>query len=262
MISFLLSYKYATGKISDFFNYKIFPSHPDNFTHIGALLNQIIDYHNKGEILYRNMELNRILFLIQHLEIIKEHDSSLLKYFIRELKKQGTQDVFWGVRFELGTAVSLINKNIPFLKQESPDFILSNQCSIECSSARIRKENDKTDLDYKILSVINKKGKEEYCSNSLVLFIDITNLVYDLHKRNQYINTSKTKEFVKNKIQDYDMGSIIFFSHIHPKNEDNIRSVYNRIDNESIDSELKKFLDTYYSFGEVDFDDYGVTYET
>ena len=258
MIDFLRKFGGINSKINELFGYSILPDHPDNSTIIGKLLNEILQYSNSGNTLSRDTELNRLWYLTEQLEVLKQSDIKLFKYFIKELKKQDTQDAFWGIRFEISTAVSLINKDVKFKKQERPDFIIDS-IEIECSSMHLRKKNDKVDYNYKISSLINKKVKLGYCSNSTVLFVDLTNMYYNLISKNVKIDTVIIKEFTKKELIKTNVGSILLFSIVHTS--DGVGSYFNRIDNTVIDENLRLFLDKHYSIGNHYVEGFGITHE-
>ena len=83
--------------------------------------------------------------LVKHLSEIKQYDKSLFSQFRTKIKKTKDINLFFGIRFEINVAATLIKHNIQFKKTEAPDFsitFLSGREAIECTSARLSKEKD------------------------------------------------------------------------------------------------------------------------
>jgi hypothetical protein len=259
-MDFLMKYIAIVSNLSDLFGYKFVPSRPDNSTFVGTLLIQILNYNNEGDYMSRDFELNRLAFLVQHLQSLKTQDNKLFKYYVAELKKQDRYDSYWGLRFELSMASSFLDKHVNFIKQESPDFIVNNSIGIECSSIRIRKQSDKTNFDYKISALVRKKSLANYHNNSTALFIDFTNMIFNLMKKGVKIDTEEIRTYTKNSLIPYKFGSLLLFALVHTK--DSLEQNYIRIDNGNINSLLKDFLDFHYPLGHHYVDGYGTSIES
>jgi hypothetical protein len=259
-MDFLMKYIAIVSNLSDLFGYKFVPTRPDNSTFVGTLLIQILNYNNEGDYRSRDFKLNRLAFLVQYLQSIKAHDKKLFKYYITELKKQDRYDSYWGLRFETSIASSFFEKQINFIKQESPDFIVNSSIGIECSSIRIRKPSDKTNFDYKISALIRKKSLASYHNNTTALFIDFTNMLFNLMKKGVKVDTEEIRTYTKNSLTTSKFGSLLLFALIHTT--DSLEQNYIRIDNGNINSLLKDFLDTHYPLGHHYIEGYGTSIES
>ena len=259
-MDFLMKYIAVLSNLSDLFGYRFVPGKPDNSTFVGTLLIQIMNYNNEGDYQSRDFELNRLAFLVQHLQILKTHDNKLFTHYINELKKQDHFDSFWGLRFETGIAASLIEKQINFIKQESPDFIVNSSVGIECGSIRIRKQSEKTNFDYKISSLIRRKSLTGYHNDSTVRIVYFTNVLYNLMKKGVKVETEDIRVYTRNNLANSKFGSLLLFALIHTK--DSLGQNYIRIDNGSINHSLKEFLDTYYPLGYHYIKEFGTSIES
>ena len=259
-MDFLMKYIAIVSNLSYLFGYKFVPTRPDNSTFVGTLLIQILNYNNEGDYRSRDFELNRLAFLVQHLQSIKTFNIKLFKYYISELKKQDRNDSYLGLRFELSIASSFIEKRINFFKQESPDFVVNDILGIECSSIRIRKQSNKTNFDYKISSLIRKKGLAGYENNLTALFVDFTNVLYSLMAKGVKVDTDEIRAYTKNSLGTSQFGSVLLFALVHTK--DTLEQNYIRIDNSTINLSLKEFLDSQYPLGQHYVEGYGTSIES
>lgn len=260
MLEFIYKYSAITFKLNDLFGYRFVPDRQDSSTYVGTLLFQIMSYNNNGDIMARDFELDRLAFLVQHLENLKTHNIQLFKHYIRELKKQERQDSYWGIRFEISIASSFIEKKIKFIKQETPDFIVNDILGVECSSMRIRKLNEKLNFDYKISSLINKKAKNKYNNASTALYVDFTNILYNLISKKIKVDPDEIRIYTENSIKSSNFGSILLFALVHT--HDQLEQNYLRIDNVNLDPNLKVFLDKYYSMGNHYIKGYSTSFES
>lgn len=265
MLDFFGKFSSVSIQLSNLFEYKFIPNKRGNSTFIGNALRQILSQNNSGNLRARDFELNRLIFLIKHLENLKRNDLQLFKDYIKELKKQDGQDPYWGSRFEICIASSLIDKNISFRKdfrnhESSPDFIIDKLINIECSSVRLRKSSNKTNFDYKISSLINKKSKKDYNNSSTALFIDFTNILYNLLLKKTKIDTEEIKSNTYKSLQLARFGSVLIFMQIQTHNR--IANHYLRIDNREIDPKLRAFLDKFYRINSQYIHHIGTTFES
>jgi hypothetical protein len=264
MINFILKFGKINTEIGRLLRYRFLPGKHAYDTVIGKLLKRILEYHNSGKYQKRDRELGRMFMLIKHLRSIENYDDSLLKCFRKEIKRADTTDGFYGTRFEINIAASLIQKDILFKKQESPDFIVyynSSEIGIECGSTRIRKEVDNPDLYYKIGSTINSKTRKPYSDSSTSLFIDMTNLIHSILKAEGRPNFDKIREKVKSSINNNDFGSVILFTYLYMDSKSRFESNYIRVNNSDINKELNHFLNIYYNKGEHNVRDFDIPWE-
>jgi hypothetical protein len=102
----------------------------------------IIKFHNTGNVEFRQYGLARIDIFISDLQKIESFDVNLLKHFQR-LFKRCNGNTYWGLRFEIDLAATLIQKGIKFTKGDflpggdhlNADFRLDD-IAIECGSTR------------------------------------------------------------------------------------------------------------------------------
>jgi len=203
MIDFMISYGSLVIELNKLLGIRFINGNVSSKSPIGQSLRRIIEYHNRGEYLQRDYELSKIAILVKHLKEIAEYDINLLKAFKKQIHRSSTYDEYFGVRFEINIAASLIRKNIKFTKAESPDFIIhkkSKNIFIECGSAHLSKPK-LGDIKYKIRSVINKKSSKPYCTLATALFIDITNIYYNSLLNEILIERDEIREYVKNVLE-------------------------------------------------------------
>jgi len=250
VINFLVCFGELIIEINRLLGYSFRPGYHSNATPVGNTLQRIVGYHNNGRYLDRDLEMGKLL-LVKNLSEIEKYDSDLFKKFRRSLRNEDNTDNFYGARFETNIAASLIRKKIPFKKQESPDFLISQGndilLGIECGSARIRKMAATVDLNYKVVSTVKKKSSKSYCSINTALFIDITNLFHTANRNGKQFDIHGTIDEVKHGLSQDSFGSVILFVYIFNKELARFESNFFRADNIYISTPLKDFLDNYYS---------------
>ncbi len=227
------------------------PGHPSMDSPLGMSLIEIFNLHNAGNYIGRDLQLLRLEFLLKHLKEIEAASPKLLRKFKREIWRAGSTDGFFGIRFEVNIAASLIRKNIPFKKQESPDFIIKNtNIAIECGSIRIRGRKSKNDYIYKIGACIRNKEAKKYYTSNTSLFIDITNIIYSqCIFQGTLPHKDKIKQAALDSASDSSFGNVTIFSYLFDVENKSLISFYIRADHNDISSELKAFMDSYFPFG-------------
>lgn len=218
---------------------------------IGKSLRKLVDYHNKGKYLLRDHEFGKIAMLVKNLKGIEGYDVNLLEEFKKQMSGSITRDTYFGIRFEINIAASLIRKNIKFTKAGSPDFSVHEENKdvfIECGSAHLSKPKF-VDIKYKIGSVINVKSSKVYCNPTTALFIDVTNIYYSSLINKIVLEQNEVKEYVKNILEPTKFGNVTLFTYILNKDLNRFESDYVRIDNNNIDEALLNFLNECYPLG-------------
>jgi len=213
---------------------------------IGRALAGVMNYHNSGRYEERDYELARLLMLVKHLEEIKKYDVNLLNELRSKINRDDAN--YFGFRFEVAIASSLIRKKVKFIKTESPDYKISHngkEIYIETTSTHITKPSLK-DLKHKIKAAIRKKSKKNYCQPNTALFIDITNIYFHNLLRKQLIQSKELKNYVKDILKKAKFGSVVMFAYILNKKLNRFELNYIRVDSEAIDPILRDFLDKYY----------------
>lgn len=232
-----------------------FAAHP-----IRQSIAQILTYHNNGDYAGRDYENSSISMLVKNLKEIEGHDEKLLKVFRRALQSCNN-DTYFGVRFEVSMAASLVRSNVPFAKTERPDFTLLGTwdgISIECGSAHLSgRRIAASDLKYKIGSVVRDKSQYDYCSAGNALFIDFTNINYHSTLEEILPSVDELKRYVSDQLEHDDFGSVVLWTYIVNLDVGRYQWKYTRVDNKMPNHLLKKFLDTLYPFGHDVTHEYG-----
>jgi len=253
---FLLNYGNIVVELSRLLNTK-FITKEDFEKPIGRALKDIFYYHNAGLYSFRDYELARLTMLVKHLQHIERYDSMLLQKF-REKINMSDSD-YYGFRFEVAVASSLIRKGIQFTTPDPPDFsVMYNQKEIfiECTSRHI--SSDKSlNIMREIKRAINRKSKRRYDVPRCALFIDVTNLYYLAHLKDQTNQLRTIRESIKGVLEkESNFGSILLFVYIMNKAKNRFELNYIRIDNENIDQTLKEFLDKFYPISKYEVLDF------
>ena len=245
LMNFLLKFSSIVACLSELLGTRFIMKESLN-SPVGRALANIIAYHNSGRYEERDYELARLDMLVKHLKEIKEHDESLLNYFRRKINRNDVS--YYGFRFEVAIASSLIRKKVSFIKRESPDFeilyagkkIYIETVSVHITSSKLR------NLKIKIKNAISRKSRKPYCKPDTALFVDATNIFYHSLVRNQLLLIEELKEYVSGILEDVGFGSIVIFVYVLNKELRRYELNYIRIDNEIIDPTLRIFLDNYY----------------
>lgn len=252
MIDFMMTFGTLVVELHGLLGMRFIKGNVSDNSQIGQSLQRIIDFNNFGNYFQRDNELIKMTLLVKHLKEIEGYDLDLLKVFKKQLYKCDTHNKYFGVRFEINIAASLIRKNVIFTKDESPDFVVHSgdrQIFIECGSAHLSKPKP-GDVIYKICSVINKKSRKPYCNPATALFIDITNIFYNSLINEILPEKDEIKEHIRENLCSIPFGAVILFTYIYNKELNRFESVYIRVDNECIDKILLNFLNEFYPFDE------------
>jgi len=223
-------------------------------TPIGDSVLMVGIYHNEGDYAARDVQLGRLMMLVNHLSIIEKYDKALLNKFKRAFSATSKNwETHFGVRMELNVAAKLVKNGVAFKKTESPDYIIGvNGVFLECTSSH--KINDSSNMFDKIRAVIVSKSKKKYCNRSTALCIDITNVSATNNEIERQLLSSKDdlKRLVAGILKDTNpsFGSILLFSYFFDV-ERNFHSGYWRIDDDGAMPELIEFLNKCYPVGEV-----------
>lgn len=249
----MIQFSSAVLELNRLLGVRFIPEHPSTKTPLGRSISNIL-FDNKN----RNLELQKVLFLIQNLQDLEKCGPDLLRKFAKNLRKAGATDSFYGARFEIGIAASFVKKGIVFEKDESPDLrIKKSDVSIECTSVRSKTAKANKDLTYKIGASVFKKSNLGYATRSMALFIDITNLAHLTQPFNP-------DEFRKAAIKCQDknpFGALIQFISMWNSELERFEVNYLRNDHPKITKELLNFLNNYYSRGDHRVVNFNVPYE-
>jgi len=120
VLNFISLFSALNIELCNLLGYRFTPNNHSMETVVGKNMQNILILHNSGDYKKRDLELCRMSMLVKHLKEINERDTQLFQLFKKELRRTDTSDGFFGTRFEINIAASLIRKDVPFKKQESP----------------------------------------------------------------------------------------------------------------------------------------------
>jgi hypothetical protein len=232
-----------------------FAQHP-----IRQSINRVFTFHDSGDYASRDYENSSISLIVKNLKEIENHDKKLLTVF-RQALRSCNNDTYFGIRFEISVAASLLRSKVTFIKTERPDFALLESWDgicIECGSAHLSKSKIRiADLKYKIGSVIREKSQYDYCNASNALFIDFTNINYHGTLQETLPSVDELKHYVSDQLERSDFGSVVLWTYIINLDIRRYQWKYTRVDNKMPNPLLKRFLDALYPFGHDVTHDYG-----
>jgi len=237
---------------------KFVPGHPANASPLGRSFQGILIHHNKGNSRHRDFELFKLQFLIQHLQRIEKARPELLRRYKRKLRKAGSTDSYFGARFEVNIASSLITKGLEVEAGERPDFAITDSpVAVECTSVRLRTAKAKTTLTYKIGAAVRQKEKLGYASRYTALFIDITNIAHN----SRPFDTEPFRAAATTAIGPCPFGAVLLFTYLMNNDLNRLESNYIRVDHPEIAPELGDFLDRHFAITVHLVHDLSIPYE-
>lgn len=259
MLNFLIKYSAVVLELNRLLGTRFVPDHPSNKTPLGESVYGILAHHNAGNYSHRDYELQKTAFLIQNLKELEENRPDLLSAYKNVLRKTGSSDSFFGARFEISSASSLVMKGVLVEKDESPDIrIKESLVEIECTSVRLRTDKViKEDLTYKVQAAIYKKSQKGYGTFSTALFIDITNVAYFT----QQFNPDEFRRAVVNYEGENPFGAVLLFISMMNSDLDRFETNYLRIDHAKISDDLFSFLNIHNPPGAHRVTDFSIPYE-
>jgi hypothetical protein len=256
MLDFILRVGSLATELNRLLGTKFLPENI-NKTPLGRSFSALMILHNSQQYELRDFETVKLSMLVEDLKRLEQERPDILKYFKRKIKESRSADNFYGIRFEIHIASTLLKKQILFEKEDPPDFLINNsELAIECSSVRIINSKN-TEFVYKVGSCIRKKGKEEYSNLNTALFIDITNIIY----KSDIVDMSAIRKEAKAALCETSFGNVILFAYIMNKEQQRFECNYARVDKETISEELKDFLNSYFPLGSYRVSNYTVPIE-
>jgi hypothetical protein len=216
--------------------------------------NDVLMLDKQEKLMRRDYELCKLNMFCKHLSEIQEENRELFNRYKQELNEVG-YDRYFGIRFELDIAASLIRKGINYSHPDPPDFEVQyegKELAIECTSAHFS-GGDRTKRE-KFTQCLTSKSSKDYFNRDTALFIDVTNLDYaaEIGITSGSINEKDEKRWIREctKNFDLDIGSVVIFRYIG--HGQGIGHQYRRCDIDSnIAKHLQKFLDEHYPIGDV-----------
>ncbi len=258
MLNFLIQFSSAVLELNRLLGTRFVPDHPSNTSPLGASLSGILAHHNAGNSSHRDFELQKVRFLIQNLKELEQSRPDLLRAYAKILRKTRGTDSFFGARFEISSASSLVMKGVSVEKGERPDLrIRESQVTIECTSVRSRTAKAKKDLTYKIAASVFKKASKRYATRSMALFIDITNVAHFTRP----FNPDKFRRAAVNSEDRSPFGALLLFVSMMNVDLNRLESNYLRIDHAKISADLLSFLNTHFSIGAHRITDFSLPFE-
>jgi len=221
-------------------------------------ITKIIELQNNQKEWTSIIELSKMKLFAHHLKLISKYDdknnTQILNSFKKLLKKITDRNRYYGLRYEVDVAATLIHYNCNFKKRESPDFEVfedEKTVFIECTSSHVE-EIGTRDLESKLKSTISTKSEKPYCNLQTALSIDITNLLHNEKVQSRDISIPNIRLIVESILEDDGFGSIILYFYVGDKNDSSFQAKFERIDNTKIDATLQKVLDKLFSKATLD----------
>jgi len=214
----------------------------------------VLELNKQGELIQRDYELSKLNMFRKHLSEVEERDRELFNEYKRELNQVG-YDRYFGIRFELDVAASLIRKGVAYSHPDPPDFEIQHgdqELAIECTSAHFS-GGDRTKRE-KFTQCLTSKSSKDYFNQNTALFIDVTNLDYAAATgvTSGSINEDDEKRWIRECSENFnlDIGSVVTFRYMG--DEQGIRHEYRRCDIDgNIAGHLRAFLDEHYPVGDT-----------
>ena len=230
-------------------------------TPIQQSINTIFQLHNAHRYQERNYHIAILQFLVRNLQDIEKHDQRLLKKYRRIIRDSLDINKYYGARFEVAAASTLIRSNCNFQRviettNPTPDFVIHEKSDVflECGSTHLSNPRPK-DFEYKIISEAKEKGRKTYCNQKTVLLLDISNILHYAIRFSMPIH-ARLETIAEKAIKDTKFGSLLLFDYIIDSKTHQYSHSYLRKDNNEIDSDLKSFLDRIFPLGRIQIDNF------
>lgn len=178
-MQFLRAYSSITIELARLLDVRFVPGDEAHLGHTGAALARVMLLNNKGDHLRRDWELNRLMLLINDLQLLEKRRHDLFLLFRTKLQDPDVHRYF-GSRHELGTAVAFLERDIPFKFElpARPDFVIDeapDAAGIECTSSHLTQIKS-VDLAYKVQSTLHAKAAKPYANSNTALSVEATSL--------------------------------------------------------------------------------------
>ena len=213
---------------------------------------RVLEFHNKRDYASRDYENAILSLLVKNLREIEGYDKVLLNVFRKALIRSN-DDTYFGIRFEVSTAASLIRSDTSFAKSESPDFVLTDSfvgAFIECGSAHLSMPKPGiVDLKYKIRRIVKDKSRHGYCHEGTALFVDFTNINYHSKNKENMPTVHEWIDYLQQLLQSANFGCIVLWTYIINRDENKYQWKYTRADAKNPSKALVGFLNAVYPFG-------------
>ncbi len=114
---FLIQFGILVRELNRLLGVRFQPGYASNDTPIGRSLEGVLRFHNSGECERRDFELARLTLFVKDLQEIEASNHDLFHDFKKKLKRDSSSDKFFGLRFEINIAASLIRTGSGLLSQ-------------------------------------------------------------------------------------------------------------------------------------------------
>lgn len=219
-----------------------------NGLYAGSLLEgQVRDlwiYLDRGDRLSLLGTALTLKFLVHHLRTIHDIEPKLHGSFKSKAKRVNTYNDYYGIRMEIKTAAVMASRGVKFSKHERPDFLIHGDfegVGVECTSVHYSKDSGGV-ITPKIVGAIRKKSQKPYASRSIVVHIDITNV---MHNGFYYMYMPTQEELyraIDTETQVSKIGAVVISQNIIDCDARSIQSVYSSFRNPCISPALNRLI--------------------
>lgn len=238
-----------TEKLKNLFGLQVVPWNERYDSHISEDVKVAMKALTSNDMVTYRYMVAKVQFLCTHLDEVRSHDEKLFKHFRNNMKKNYNNSNYYGIRFEMEIAASLIRKKIEFIKQESPDYQITHNNSligIECTSCHLRKDVNTKEVLYKVSSTIEKKNKKSYAQGNNILFIDATNIFYHFEKNRAPNERYPYKKYIQQSFEKSKFGALIIMTTHIAYNNEMICQSYWSFEKKDSDKIIIDFLNDHY----------------
>lgn len=202
----------------------------------------------RNDVRARTYGMCRLFVLIEDLKILASYSQALHQGF-QERYRTVTENEFWGWRFELDIATTLISKQIPFSLgvdlpggDASNGDIVTGSIAIECTSSHVGKSRPFSQYLYKLGRTIRDKSKKPYAKNAAALFIDITSLFFHRAFCGIPIEDAELRSYTRTLLHKTNFGSVVYSLWFVNEETAQLQNLFIREDHDQISPRLEVFL--------------------
>ena len=223
---------------------------------IQAERDQILDFVENGEVDRASYHLVRLQMFSKHLNEVRVLNPGYFSDKVEDLTSE-TGGNYYGDRFEIDVAASLLRKGIKFKRVEPPDFRFSydgDELDIEAKSAHF--ESSDADIKEKIKRAIRSKTDDSYSHPTGVVFIDLTNVFFEGLRRNITVDSPTLRQWADETTTNFpsvSVGAIVFFNYVVETSEEGqtgLHHAYTIYENSDMSDTLLEFLADHFEIDE------------
>jgi hypothetical protein len=120
--SFFVEYHQVGVALGHMLGMRFGTNRPNAATPVGKDLLAAMANHDAGRFAERDYALYRLAFFARHLHEVQLKRPELFRIFRRRIKKSRSDEEFYGIRFEIKMASTLVRHNVAFKMPEPPDI--------------------------------------------------------------------------------------------------------------------------------------------